>query len=147
MYFISICVLQVQAGCWKCDLILCQIISMVSQFGPKETYCMKSLRAVMHYARQILSVYSICFCQWLICISRAENRGNRNDTSLLYSPGMQWLEFHSQGLPKVGARTWYLIADEETCSTGRGGGRQLPWMTTRCREYVPFLGFNLLLLN
>lgn len=30
------------------------------------------------------------------------------------------LEVHSQGLPEVGVRTWYLIADEETCSVGRG---------------------------
>lgn len=95
------------------------------------------------------------FCLYTVFVSAsgwyaylgAENRGKRNDAFLLYSPGMQRLEFHSQGPPKVGVRTWYLIADEETCSTGRGGSRQCPWMSTRCREYIPFLGFKLLLLN
>lgn len=99
---------------------------MVSQFGAKETYCMKGLSAVMYYVRQILSVYSVCFCQWSIRVSRAGNRENWNDASSLCSTGVQCLEVHSQGLPEVGVRTWYLIADEETCSPGRGWWQAVP---------------------
>lgn len=46
-------------------------------------------------------------------------------------PGCTLLEcsdskVHGQGLPEVGVRTWYLIADEETCSPGRGWWQAVP---------------------